>query len=254
MAKENLRDLLGKLLGEAPSADFGPLVNPETKHLPVILLIDTSGSMDKKVENVRSIDRVYDKLKSFLQKVEKGETEAFIRFRETADICIMTYGGSVKTMVPWTHASQLKASSLKPLPADGGTPMNAAIVAAGDAMLDRLRYYNHEDSEPYCGAVFNLTDGHPTDEDEKPHARAVVEMFENGTSSGIPLTEFHHVGVPGFSREKLLHLAAKPERIIEISANIEDFFRYIVVTFSNLAGDLKSAVAHAEWLAKRKPS
>lgn len=252
-----LSSILDDLLDDDPETDLGGLVNEETPHLPVIILIDTSASMAQEVEGKRNIDRVNDALRQFVSDVEVGATDLYKKIRECGDFCVISYGhAKVDIVLPWTHGTQLRAAALPALQASGDTPMHRAIITAGDMMLERLRGYKRDDIEAYCGAVFNLTDGEPTDGagdngKERRRARKVVELFETGTSTGKPLAEFHHVGVPGYDRDKLAELSIRPERVTEIGVEITDFFRYIVITFSGIAGAATSAAEHADWRAQK---
>lgn len=243
-----LSSILDDLLREEPAMDLGALVNEETPHLPVIILIDTSESMGKDIHGETNIRRVNQALRRFISDVEAGASEVFEKIRECGDFCVISYGnGGVQVVVPWTHGTELRSGALADLTAGSGTPMHAAIVTAGDMMLERLRGYKRDDIEAYCGAVFNLTDGEPTDNKEQARARKVIDLFESGTSAGKALAEFHHVGVPGHKLDSLIALSVSPDRVKEIGVEIADFFRYIVITFSGIAGTNASAVDQADW-------
>jgi len=116
------------------------------KPLPVILLLDTSGSMwgDK-------IDSLNDAVRKMLGTFRKEESHAseFL-------VSIITFGGAAALACSPTPTSELTYTNLH---ADGGTPLGAAIDIAKALIEDRER----TPGRAYRPLVVLVSDGVPTD-------------------------------------------------------------------------------------------
>src|ERR1041385_4362173 len=248
MAK-TLRELLDEALAEPiPESVVPPTINEHLQHVPVILLIDSSGSMEG-----AKIEAVNARLTEFFEEIASGAGSAARTIREQGDFAVIRYGSDVKAVVPWTHGSQLKG--IPPFHAVGGTPMGAAILMAGQMLLDRLGAYSRDDAEVLCWAVFNLTDGAPTDMDPSGigtdnqfhseiqkmwrEAKEVIAFFEEAGTRGKSYIQFFHLGVPGFDVDKMQLLSAKPDRVYSIDSNISEFFDFVKLSLSGL-GDFQT--------------
>lgn len=129
---------------------------PQSKSLPVILLLDVSGSM---------------KTDGKIKKLQEA-TEAMIRtfsalvLKETAiSVAIITFGGDqVKLHTPLTKAEQLQIDGIQNLVAGGSTPMGMAFQMAKDMIEDRKVIKQ----KSYRPAIVVVSDGQPTDDWESP--------------------------------------------------------------------------------------
>ena len=121
------------------------------KPLPVVLLLDVSGSMSgEKIENLNKA--VEDMLDTFA-KEEKNETEILVS--------VITFGAQVDLYIPFTNASQVQWQSLK---ADGFTPLGTALKMAKAMIEDKAT----TPSRAYRPTIVLVSDGQPTDDWEKP--------------------------------------------------------------------------------------
>ena len=118
----------------------------KAKPLPVILLLDTSGSMygDK-------ISSLNDSVRKMLGTFTKEESQAneFL-------VSVITFGGTASLTYPPTPASELAYADLS---ADGGTPLGAAIDMAKSLIEDR----EQTPGRAYRPLVVLVSDGVPTD-------------------------------------------------------------------------------------------
>lgn len=124
---------------------------PKAKPLPVILLLDVSGSMSgEKICNVN--DAVRDMLNTF-SDTENGETEIHV--------AIITFGSQVKL-----HQSLESASAIhwQDLSADGMTPLGTALQMAKAMIEDK----DVVPSRAYRPTVVLISDGGPNDAWEQP--------------------------------------------------------------------------------------
>lgn len=123
--------------------------NFEIKSLPVILLLDTSGSMS------------YDGKIQALQKAVEKMVDAFIaeQIKETMiKVAIITFGATIGYR-EYKDIKELQAEGLEQLPAVGGTPLGTALSCAKDLIEDpqvTLKKW-------YTPIVVLVSDGEPND-------------------------------------------------------------------------------------------
>ncbi|MBF0314276.1 MAG: VWA domain-containing protein [Oligoflexia bacterium] len=136
-----------------------------TKPLPVVLILDVSGSMSgSKIDNLNKA--VEDMLESFIQE-EKMEAEIIVS--------VMTFGDEkVTLLVPFTKASQVK---WQPLQVSGDTPMGEALKQAKAMIEDKTI----TPSRAYRPTVVLVSDGQPTD--GNIWKQAMEDFIKEGRSS-----------------------------------------------------------------------
>lgn len=120
------------------------------KKLPVVLLLDVSGSMSgEKIIDLR--DAVVEMVNSY---VEQKQRERVI------EVAIITFGARVELYTEYTPVEKLQKDGIPQFRADGGTPLGAALRMAKDLLED-------EETTPrgnYAPAVVLVSDGEPNDE------------------------------------------------------------------------------------------
>lgn len=131
---------------------------PKAKPLPVILLLDVSGSMHgNKICNLN--DAVRDMLNVF-SDTENGETEIWV--------AIITFGKEVKLHQPLASASTIRWQDLS---ADGTTPLGTALQMAKAMIEDK----DVVPSRAYRPTVVLVSDGQPDSGWEIPLNKFVSE-------------------------------------------------------------------------------
>lgn len=136
-----------------------------TKVLPVVLLLDVSGSMSGEKIN-KLYDATVDMLDSFVKQKVK---ETMIQ------VSIITFGNDIRLHTPFTPVEDLKDTGIDRFVASGMTPLGTALRMTKDMLEDketlpRLRY---------IPAVVLVSDGHPTDEWKKPF----TDFLSSGNSA-----------------------------------------------------------------------
>lgn len=127
---------------------------PEAKKLPVILLLDVSGSMSG-----AKIDSLYD------ATIDMIETFAAAQAKEQIiDVAIITFGDSVDLHTRYTPVKDLQAKGISKFKASGMTPMGTALRMAKDMIDDK----NETPSRIYRPAVVLVSDGAPNDDWKSP--------------------------------------------------------------------------------------
>lgn len=131
------------------------------KPIPVLLLLDTSGSMSGS-----KITALNTAVRKMLGTFRKAELESEVL------VSIITFGAEVKRAFPFTPVSQVQFEDLG---AYGGTPLGVALRMAKAMLEDR----DETPSRIYRPTVVLVSDGQPTDSWEKP----LEEFISGGRSS-----------------------------------------------------------------------
>lgn len=127
------------------------LVENPTARVPICLVLDTSGSMDG-----LPIAELNQGVKSFFETIRSDDVAQY-----AAEICVVTFGGSVRKLVDFMSIERQEVPSLK---AEGGTPMGEAVNAALDLLEQRKQDYKRAGVDYYQPWLVLMTDGAPTDE------------------------------------------------------------------------------------------
>lgn len=139
-------------------------VKPVLRPLPVILLLDTSGSM-----HGESIDTLNVAVKRMIESFKNEEsTQAEIY------TAIVTFGGRANLHLPFTKASEINWTNLE---ANGMTPFGGALTISRDLIMG----LNSTDfgGKPYKPTVVLVSDGNPTDSYE-----TLLDEFVNTPRTG----------------------------------------------------------------------
>lgn len=124
---------------------------PTAKPLPVVLLLDVSGSMaGAKIQNLNGA--IKDMLETF-RGTENSETEIHV--------AIITFGAEVKLNQALASAGEIKWHDLS---ASGGTPLGTAFKMAKAMIEDK----DVVPSRAYRPTVVLVSDGRPNDSWEDP--------------------------------------------------------------------------------------
>lgn len=134
---------------------------PVAKKLPVILLLDVSGSM-----RGEKIDELYDSVMTMVDTfVEEQVSETFI------DLAIITFGNEVVLHTPYMSVADLQKKGIDKFQADGATPLGVALTMAKDMIDDKAT----TPSNVYRPAVVLVSDGMPNDSWREPLEKFIKE-------------------------------------------------------------------------------
>jgi len=169
--------------------DFGEQQPTNVAHVPTLLLLDTSHSMNKRSEDSEGnrqarIDHLNEGLDLF-----KREIAGDFKTERAVDISLVTFGGDVSIEQEFTEIEDWQPSNLD---ASGNTPLCEALVKGSNHLED---YRNHlrDNNVPLKKAlVWILTDGRPTDDSGSMWDKAQT-VVEDGTENGELL--FYSVGI-----------------------------------------------------------
>lgn len=140
------------------------VVDFDEKCMPVVLLLDVSGSMDGD-----KIYRLYDAVKTMISTFESHSRKEEIVYK----VAIITFGSQVKCHTRYTEAKYL--NNLQRFEASGRTPLGTALKMAKDMVEDR----DETKSLWYKPAIILVSDGVPTDDWKTPKS----DFVDNGRSA-----------------------------------------------------------------------
>lgn len=127
------------------------------KKLPVVFVLDVSGSMnivDK--TGVSCVNQLNLGFKVFLDSILKDEVAA-----NALDLSIITFGDNKAEV--FLDFDQWKGENIKNFTAQGGTPMGEALITAYKQISERKLVYKDYGIDYYQPWVILMTDGEPTD-------------------------------------------------------------------------------------------
>lgn len=185
----------------------------KARPLPVVLLLDSSGSMSG--EKIATLNHaVNEMIDSFKSGAGGNEVEI--------QMGIIRFGGDVKYEMPLQSVAQISGIGLQ---AGGGTPMGTAIEMAKDLIEDKEVI----PSKGYRPTVVLVSDGAPTDNWEEPINKFISEGRSSkcdrmamaiGTSQNDPVLNKFLSGT-----ENKVFLASD-------ASKIKDFFRMVTMSVS----------------------
>ena len=182
------------------------------KPLPVVLLLDVSGSMAG--TKIAALNRaVRDMLETF-----QGE----LQHDSQITVSIITFGGVSRLHLPITPASQVSWTDMT---ADGGTPLGAALSLAKKLVEDKSTI----PSRAYRPTVVLVSDGHPTDEWQGP----LGDFVEQGRSSKCDRMSMA-IGSDADQSVLSAFIAGTPHPLYRAAnaSQLHDFFRRVTMSVS----------------------
>jgi uncharacterized protein YegL len=194
------------------STTFDPskFTAPTAKPLPVILLLDCSGSMSgEKIRNLN--DAVRDMLEVF-RDTENGETEIHA--------AIITFGAEVNLYQALTGAGGIVWRDLS---AGGGTPLGTALQMAKAMIEDHAVV----PSRAYRPTVVLVSDGRPTDSWEEPlHAFISGGRSAKCDRMAMAIGADADEGVLG----RFVDGTTNPLFYAENAKQLRDFFKFVTMS------------------------
>ena len=176
---------------------------------PVILLLDTSGSM-----NGEPIQKLNEGIVRFKEDLEK-DTLATLR----VEVAIVTFG-PVQMEQDFVTVDRFQPSSLN---ADNMTPMGEAINYALDLLEDRKQTYKYHGIEYYRPWVMLITDGAPNSDDPWQEAAKRVREGEDKKKH-----MFFAIGVEGADMDTLKQIAPPKRPPLKLKElKFEELFRWV---------------------------
>ena len=189
------------------------MINPEPR-CPVVLLLDTSGSMSG--EPINALNRGLAIFKETL----KQDKIASMR----VEVAVITFGD--------THLIQdfvtIDQVILPHLVADGATPMGRAIELALNLLESRKRKYRENYIQYYKPWIFLVTDGQPTDSWQNA-ARRVRDAEMNNKFS------FFAVGMPSANMDILRDISPPNTPPMLLNQDFSSLFSWVSLSLKQVS-------------------
>lgn len=186
---------------------------PTAKPLPVVLLLDVSGSMrGAKIQNLN--EAVKDMMDTF-RDTENNETEIHV--------AIITFGAEVKLHQALASVSDIAWQDLS---ASGGTPLGIAVKMAKAMIEDKTVI----PSRAYRPTVVLVSDGRPGDSWSQP----LADFIEDGRSSkcdrmAMAIGANADEGVLG----KFIEGTKNPLFYAENAKQLHEFFSFVTMSVTS---------------------
>ncbi len=210
------------VLDQAEFAD-----NPEPR-CPVVLLLDTSGSMQGK-----AVGELNDGLKAFKDAIQADRLAAL-----RVEVAIIPFGGHVKpvdvradTRTAFDPQSPfVTADSFAPphLLANGDTPMGSAVRQGLQLLRDRKEVYKQNGIDYFRPWMFLITDGKPTDDWQA----AAQQLREEENRKGVI---FFSVGVEGADLGSLAQFSSQRSPLRLKGLAFSELFQWLSKSLSVVA-------------------
>lgn len=174
-------------------------------HAAVLLLVDTSASMDG--EKICAVEHA---INGFINEL-KGTYEA-----ECTDICIVSFSDETKIVQPFTCASNLAEIALE---ASGSTSLWEALSISIDLLNNQRRLYQQLSITYYKPIIFLITDGTPTDIGDIAIPKLKSDIANRRYGLNV-------LGLPGYD-EDLFSFLEVPHRLVQCD-ELQDYLDKII--------------------------
>ncbi|WP_282141004.1 MULTISPECIES: vWA domain-containing protein [Cytobacillus] len=212
--------------------------------VPVVILVDTSGSM----EDNNNINKLNEGLDVYFKQMLADST-----VQDHIDIAIISFGyNEVQLAVDFAH---IKEQRLPVFSAGGGTPMCEAITLGMDILEDQLSVYQEKGVPFHPPHMIIMTDGMPSLSGVYDSQNRAIELKENDDEFIRTHAAFRNfmdkyglvsitIGVGEGIRNPffLQQFASKPGNVLKLDdTNIVEFFKLLSKSTSVLSRSVPSA-------------
>lgn len=190
------------------------------RRLPVYLLLDTSGSM-----RGEPIEAVRKGVESFCATLRRDPYAL-----ESAYVSVITFGGSVKQIVPLTEAYLFRAPELV---AGGGTPLGGALRKVVECADEEVKKSTEDEKGDWRPLVFIMSDGRPSGSEP---VRLIAEFKKRSWGSVVAC------GTEGADCELLRKITETVVRLNKTDVNsIAAFFKWVSASVASSSRALDRA-------------
>ncbi|MCQ2377802.1 MAG: VWA domain-containing protein [Victivallaceae bacterium] len=198
-------------------------VNNPAPRCPVILLLDTSGSM------CNDMDELNAALRQFLRETAADEAAS-----RSVELEVITFDNSAEVAMPFTAIADVDPEP-DPLVSGGITAMGAALQLATEHLRERRKLYKTNGISSYKPWVILMTDGGPNDDWES----AAQEMRERGERGDL-----QYIGVEignDVDHETMVRILPENQQPVKLKDKcFKQFFRWVTASISSVSSSAVS--------------
>jgi uncharacterized protein YegL len=197
--------------------------NNSSMKTPVVLLLDTSDSMNQG----DAIGQLNAGIALLIKELSEHEAA-----RDSVEMTVMTFGESCRIQSSFCSPASVGHPSFR---AAGRTPMGEAMKKAADLVEDRKRTYRREGVNYHRPWIVIVSDGCPTD--MQPGDALWKELKDiYGQASRNRKFEAWGYATGGAERDKLVDLLGEEQRVADLQST--DSYRSIFRFLSKSIGEL----------------
>ena len=200
------------------------VTNPAPR-CPVILLLDTSSSMEG-----APIDELNEGLRQFLRETAADEAASL-----SVELEVITFDDNASRVIPFTQIGSVDQNP-DPLEADGSTAMGAGIRMALHDLKARRKMYRDNGISSYRPWVILMTDGEPNDYNWEEAAEQMRQQGENGKIQYIGI----EIGDEADHETMCQILPSQPGPVKLRGLRFKQFFRWLTDSLKSVSASAVS--------------
>ena len=204
-------------------------MNPAPR-CPVILLLDTSGSMKG-----APIDELNAGLRQFIQETADDEAAGM-----SVELEVITFDNNAEVAMPFTPIADVERTP-DPLVAQGLTSLGAALGMAKEDLSQRRKLYRENGISSYRPWVVLMTDGIPNDDWTAP-AQEMRKLGEQGKIQYIGI----EIGNSASHSLMCQILPAQPGPVKLKGLRFKQFFRWLTDSMRSVSSSAVSDQDHVQ--------
>lgn len=183
------------------------LISNPTARVAVCLVLDTSGSMAGK-----PIEELNKGVKLFIEAIKNDDIAKY-----ACEVAIVTFGGVVEVYCDFQNMEHLEFQDLD---ADGGTPMEEAVLQALELLETRKKEYVEAGVDYYQPWMVIMSDGQP----DYPPEQSSAETYKMASNKKLSCFQ---LGIgDGADMQTLAKFSQRPSMRLK-DLNFEGFFEWL---------------------------
>lgn len=204
---------------------------PETRRLPVYLVLDTSGSMSG-----TAIDAVREGVKMIVTQLRK-DPQAL----ETVHIGVITFDSDARQVVPLTDLMSFKEPHIE---ANGSTSLGSALRTLCTSVDAEVKKGSASQKGDWKPMVFLMTDGEPTDQWES----AIADIKKRSWGAFVACGSG-----PGAKTEPLKKIT-ETVLLLHDTHDLNQFFKWVTSSIKTASASMKMIPADPNAMTQLPPT
>jgi len=176
------------------------------------------------------IDQLNEGFQRFLDTLKEDEVAAY-----SVEVSVITAGGSVQEVLPFTTAMQIERDKVKPFQASGQTPLGSAVELALKKLDARKAEYKNNGVPYYQPWLVIISDGVPTDNWQQAAQEAKSQSANRKLVSLV-------IGVKDADMYKLGQFSSRPALKLD-GLKFSEFFEWLSASMSRVSASSSTSAS-----------